>query len=71
MENKPSIGGEEFKVILNPEEFSKGDILVRQSGARVIVTKVYRYNWWRRVLVYLGYPKVKLFLGVKVKLIDK
>ena len=40
------------------------------SGIEVLVTKVYRYNWWKKLLVCLGYPRVKLFTGIKVKPID-
>lgn len=62
--------GKPFKIILSPEAFTKHDIITMNGTTELEITKVYRYNWWRRFLVWCGYPKVKLFLGVKVKPID-
>jgi len=64
----PGIGKQRFKVTLSPKEFSKGDVLnMGNKNTQVKVVKVYKYNWWRKLLVWFGYPKVKLFTGIKVE----
>lgn len=67
----PGMNQSEFKILLNPEEFCKGDILnMDKTGNRLQVTKVYKYNWWRKLLVWMGYPRVKIFTGIKAKPIN-
>ena len=44
--NYPGTGKGSFKIILNPEHFSKGDILTTDRNENILikVTKVYKYT---------------------------
>lgn len=66
----PGIDGQEFKITFgnNGSPFGKGDVLTADGGIQVVVTKVYRVTWWKKVLAWLGIKrKWMLFTGVKVK----
>lgn len=55
-----------FIVVLEENWYKKGDILTSASNFQVRVTKVYKYNLWRKILNFFGI-KFKLFNCVLVK----
>jgi len=59
--NKP------FILMFNKNYFKKNDILIcDNTPSKVRVTKVYKYNLWRKILNLCG-VKFKLFNCVKVE----
>ena len=47
-------------------EFARKNILCSPNGYQVKITKVYKFNWYRRLLYFFGIP-FKMFNCVKVK----
>lgn len=50
--------------------FKTEDILIGANGFKVQVTKVYKYNLWRKILNFFGIP-FKMFNCILVKEIKK
>ncbi len=66
MKNKPVfIEGTEIIIQFDKDMFSKKEVLITSTGVQMIVTKVYKYTWWKKILLFLGF-RVK-FYQVKVK----
>lgn len=57
-------GKKPFYIQFDRDWFSKGDVLETDNGAKFEVIKVYRLNWWRKLLRKLGF-RVRIF-SVKV-----
>lgn len=57
-----------FIIRFNGNYFNKNDILTLQKGYDVKIIKVYKYNWYRKVLHFFGF-KFKLYNCVKVETI--
>jgi len=60
-----------FDLKIDSDWFKKGDIL-KYSRRQLLVTKVYKFNIWRKILLYFGF-KVKLLKGenlIRVKSIN-
>ena len=60
------------KFILHFKEpyFKRNDIIETSDGHKLIITKVYKYNLWRKFLSLFGIP-FKLHDAVLVKPLDK
>ena len=58
-----------FYLKFEQDWFKKGDILQGVSCSEVVVTKVYKQTWWRKVLLWLGF-KVRM-CQVKVKKVEQ
>jgi len=63
-DNKP------FKLAMNDEFFKKGDLITSGNGSLMRVLRVYRMNWFKRLLKRLRI-KTSWFIGVKVKFFDE
>jgi len=63
--NYPSTEKKGFKIQLDNNPYVKGDIL-NMGQMQVVVTKIYKRTWWRRLLTFFGF-KTKLFDCIKVK----
>lgn len=61
-----SINHKPFYIFLNESWYKKNDILNLPSGFQVKVVKVYKYNWYRKLLNFFGF-KFKWLNCVKVK----
>lgn len=61
---EPGIKNKTFYILLDGNYFRKKDI-IQSSFIKLIVLKVYKPTWWRKILNKLGF-KVKM-LGLKVK----
>lgn len=62
--------GKEFRIKFKSDCFAENDIITTSMvhSKELVVTKVYRLIWWKKILLWLGF-KVK-FYEVKVKEID-
>ena len=61
----PGINGTTFKIHFNEGfPYARNNILSCSPGGQFIVTKVYKINWWRKILIRLGF-RVKLFKCVR------
>lgn len=62
----PGLQDKPFVIKMDRSWLKKGDILaIDTSGSRLIVTKVFKQTWWRKLLLFLGF-KVRL-LACKVE----
>ena len=50
--------------------YKKKDIICYNNYERAIVTWVYRYRWWKKLLNWFGY-KISSDVKIKVKKIDE
>jgi len=64
--NYPGKNNESFVIKLDASYFDKGEIFENPDGEKYIITKVYKFNWYRKLLLYFGMP-FKMFNCVKVK----
>lgn len=55
-----------FTIVFQEPYFKKGDILINSRDYQLKVTKVYKYNWYRKLLNFFGI-KFKLFNCIKVE----
>lgn len=58
---------QEFTLYLRENYFVKSDILSKQNGTELIVTKVYKNRWWRKLLRWFGFPIAHYQCKIKVK----
>lgn len=63
--DKPGIGSQSFYIKFDTNWCKKGDILTTSNNTKCRVIKVYKLNWWKRFLLWLGFS-VKLYI-VKVE----
>lgn len=52
----PGKDGKEFYFQLPRDAFRKGDIICQGDFQELIVTKVYPFTWWRKLLRRIGFP---------------
>lgn len=62
----PGLKGNEFTLVFKEQYFNKGDLLKSFDNVNLKVTKVYKYNWWRKLLNFLGI-RFKMFNCIKVE----
>lgn len=67
MKDYPGINGKPFYLKFDTLWFKKGECITTGLGVNMVVVKVYKYNWWRKLLIKLGF-KVKVGI-LKVKTI--
>jgi hypothetical protein len=48
------LDGETFKLKMEAEYFAHGNLYHFGTGQKFKVKKVYKFNWWRRLLFRLG-----------------
>lgn len=56
----------EFIVTFNLPFYNKGDILTTSEGTEMEVVRVYKLTWWKRVLMWFGFPFHSMDLKVKI-----
>ena len=64
----PGHKGESFHLYFKEAYFNKKDILSTADGVELIVTKVYKNRWWRRLLRRLGFKLAYCECKLKVKI---
>jgi hypothetical protein len=62
----PGSGKGSFIIRFTTPFFNNGDILSTPDNQQLRITKVYKYNWYRKLLNFFGI-KFKLFNCVKVE----
>lgn len=63
--NYPGIKPEPFFIHFSTGYFKKGDIISSANNSILKVIKVYKYNWWRKLLNFFGI-RFKLVNVIKV-----
>jgi len=49
-------GGKPFTVTFQEKWFNQNDVLLMgDKPTKLLVTKVRKYTWWRRILLWLGF----------------
>jgi len=65
----PGLTKNKFTLVFKEQYFNKGDLLQTSDNVRLKLTKVYKYNWWRKLLNFLGI-QFKMFNCVKVEEVE-
>lgn len=62
------MGDETFIMTFRKNYFNKNDILLSGEDRQLKVIKIYKDNFWRKFLHFLGF-KIMLYGEIKVKLV--
>ena len=56
MKKYPGSKSKPFIIKLEEDWFKKGDILETSDESKLKIIKIYKFNWWRRLLFWFGFP---------------